>query len=79
METIKIVHTNDLHSHFENYPKLARFIKKSRKQSDADNFYLFDIGDAMDRAHPLTEATNGQANITWMNQQKYDAATIGNN
>ncbi|WP_125771723.1 bifunctional metallophosphatase/5'-nucleotidase [Companilactobacillus furfuricola] len=79
METIKIVHTNDLHSHFENFPKITRFIKKSRKESDADQFYLFDIGDAMDRAHPLTEATDGAANIEWMNQQKYDAVTIGNN
>ncbi|WP_125707268.1 bifunctional metallophosphatase/5'-nucleotidase [Companilactobacillus zhongbaensis] len=79
METIKIVHTNDLHSHFENFPKIARFIKKSRKKSTADQFYLFDIGDAMDRAHPLTEATDGSANIEWMNQQNYDAATIGNN
>ncbi len=79
METIKIVHTNDLHSHFENFPKLARFIKKSRKNSKADEFYLFDIGDAEDRAHPLTEATDGAANIEWMNRQKYDAATIGNN
>lgn len=79
METIKIVHTNDLHSHFENFPKISRFIKKSRKNSKADEFLLFDIGDAMDRAHPLTEATDGQANIEWMNRQKYDAATIGNN
>lgn len=79
METIKIVHTNDLHSHFENFPKITRFIKKSRKKSSTDEFYLFDIGDAMDRAHPLTEATDGSANIKWMNQQHYDAATIGNN
>lgn len=79
METIKIVHTNDLHSHFENFPKLARFIKNSRKNSSANQFYLFDIGDAMDRAHPLTEATDGAANIKWMDQQGYDAATIGNN
>lgn len=40
---------------------------------------MFDIGDAEDRAHPLTEATDGQANIKWMNEQHYDAATIGNN
>lgn len=79
METIKIVHTNDLHSHFENYPKIQRFIADSRKNLTADEFYLFDIGDAMDRAHPLTEATDGKANIEWMNQQHYNGATIGNN
>ncbi|MFC6177755.1 bifunctional metallophosphatase/5'-nucleotidase [Companilactobacillus huachuanensis] len=79
MEKIQIVHTNDLHSHFENFPRLERFIKQSRQNSQADDFYLFDIGDAMDRAHPLSEATNGQANIEWMNPLHYDAATIGNN
>ena len=79
MEKIQIVHTNDLHSHFENFPRVARFIEDSRKNSVADDFYLFDIGDAMDRAHPLTEATNGQINISWMNSLHYDAITIGNN
>ncbi|WP_334331595.1 bifunctional metallophosphatase/5'-nucleotidase [Companilactobacillus sp. HBUAS59544] len=79
MEKIQIVHTNDLHSHFENFPRIARFIENSRNTSIADDFYLFDVGDAMDRAHPLTEATNGKANIEWMNQLHYDAATIGNN
>lgn len=79
MEQIQIVHTNDLHSHFENFPRVARFIDESRQKSLADEFYLFDIGDASDRAHPLTEATNGQANIEWMNPLHYDAVTIGNN
>lgn len=79
MEKIQIVHTNDLHSHFENFPRVKRFIEQSRQTSSADDFYLFDLGDAMDRAHPLSEATNGQANIEWMNPLHYDAATIGNN
>ena len=79
MEKIQIVHTNDLHSHFENFPKIKRFIEQSRTASTADEFYLFDIGDEMDRAHPLSEATNGQANIEWMRPLHYDAATIGNN
>ncbi|CAJ1186001.1 5-nucleotidase 2,3-cyclic phosphodiesterase related esterase [Companilactobacillus paralimentarius DSM 13238 = JCM 10415] len=79
MEKIQIVHTNDLHSHFENFPRVSRFIEQTRQNSTADDFYLFDIGDAMDRAHPLSEATNGQANIAWMNPLHYDAATIGNN
>jgi len=79
MEKIQIVHTNDLHSHFENFPRVERFIKQSRQNTPADDFYLFDLGDAMDRAHPLSEATDGQANIEWMNPLHYDAATIGNN
>ncbi|WP_369346894.1 hypothetical protein [Apilactobacillus ozensis] len=38
-----------------------------------------DLGDAMDRAHPLTEATDGKANVNLMNELNYDAVTIGNN
>ncbi|WP_125715225.1 bifunctional metallophosphatase/5'-nucleotidase [Companilactobacillus kedongensis] len=79
METIKIIHTNDLHSHFENFPRVKRFIEDKREKNSADEFYLFDIGDAMDRAHPLTDATDGQANIEWLNSLNYDGATIGNN
>ncbi|WP_129045271.1 bifunctional metallophosphatase/5'-nucleotidase [Companilactobacillus metriopterae] len=79
MEKIQIVHTNDLHSHYENFPRIKRYINDSRKESKADDFLLFDIGDSMDRAHPLTEATNGHSNIEWMNQFNYDAVTIGNN
>ncbi len=26
METIHILHTNDLHSHFENWPRMRRFL-----------------------------------------------------
>ena len=43
MEKIQIVHTNDLHSHFENFPRLERFINQSRQNSQADDFYLLDI------------------------------------
>jgi 5''-nucleotidase/2'',3''-cyclic phosphodiesterase and related esterases len=28
MEKIQIVHTNDLHSHFENFPRVSRFIEQ---------------------------------------------------
>ena len=33
----------------------------------------------MDRSHPLSDATEGQANIKLMNEFNYDAITIGNN
>lgn len=73
------MHTNDLHSHFENFPKIKRYIENKRANHTEDEFYLFDIGDAMDRANPLSEASDGQANISWMNSMHYNAATVGNN
>lgn len=46
---------------------------------NGEEVLLFDIGDACDRVHPLTEATNGKANIELLNQVPFDAVTIGNN
>lgn len=81
MQKLKLIHTNDLHSHFENFPKIERFINSKRAEAKTNNedFLLVDIGDFMDRQHPLTEATDGKANVEWLNKLHYDFATIGNN
>lgn len=80
-QTIHIYHTNDLHSHFENWPQISTYLKKQRlaNRGNGEEYFLFDIGDHVDRFHPLTEATSGKANIKLLNQLKYDAVTIGNN
>lgn len=76
-ETIHLMHTNDMHSHFENWPRIQRFLLE--KQQNYTQSYTFDIGDAIDRLNPLTDATMGQGNIHFMNAVHYDAVTIGNN
>lgn len=79
MEKIRIIHTNDLHSHFENWPKIRRFIEERQKTPENETVVTVDLGDFADRWHPLTEATDGQANVEIMNQVHYNLATIGNN
>lgn len=80
VEEITLLHTNDLHSHFENWPKIRRFLQKEQAESSSDkSVFTVDLGDFVDRWHPLTEATDGVANIDLMNSVNYDAATIGNN
>lgn len=79
MEKIRILHTNDLHSHFEHFPKIGRYLHQIQSNPDADEVYTFDAGDFMDRWHPLTDATDGQINIKLMNNFHYTAGTIGNN
>lgn len=79
MEQLRILHTNDLHSHFEHFPKIGRYLQKAQADNSVDDVYTFDAGDFMDRSHPLTDATEGQANIKLMNGFNYDAITIGNN
>lgn len=81
LETVHLYHTNDLHSHFENWPAIVQFLKKKKEQHDQqdEEMILLDIGDHADRFHPITEATRGKANVTLLNKMKYDAVTIGNN
>ncbi|MDF7683629.1 bifunctional UDP-sugar hydrolase/5'-nucleotidase [Lactobacillus sp. ESL0679] len=79
METLRILHTNDLHSHFEHFPKIGRYLKTAQQDQSVDQVFTFDAGDFMDRSQPLTDATYGQANIDLMNSFNYDAITIGNN
>lgn len=81
MKKLHIYHINDLHSHFDNWPRIRRFLleKKAFHEKNGEEILLFDIGDACDRVHPLTEATNGKANIALLNQIPFDAVTIGNN
>ncbi|MFF2446809.1 bifunctional metallophosphatase/5'-nucleotidase [Neobacillus sp. NPDC058068] len=81
METIHIYHTNDVHSHLENWPRIAQFLlkEKERHLQTEEEVFLFDIGDFLDRWHPYTEATKGQGNIALLNECQYTAVTIGNN
>lgn len=79
MEQIRIIHTNDLHSHLEKWPKIRRFIQERQQPAVNESVITVDLGDFSDRWHPLTEATNGKENVLLMNQVNYDFATIGNN
>src|SRR5690625_1422849 len=80
-ETIHFYYTNDLHSYFDHWAQVATFIKTKRLQSEERNesSWTVDIGDHMDRVHPITEATMGKANVELLNGAGYDLATIGNN
>jgi 2',3'-cyclic-nucleotide 2'-phosphodiesterase (5'-nucleotidase family) len=81
LETIHLYHTNDLHSHFENWPSIVQFLKnrKEAHEQEKEEMVLLDIGDHADRFHPITEATKGKANVELLNKLQYDAVTIGNN
>lgn len=80
-EKIHIYYTNDLHSHFEHWPRVATFLKEERSKREGENKsnWLVDIGDHIDRVHPIAEAFMGKANVALMNDLQYDFVTIGNN
>jgi 5'-nucleotidase len=76
-----IFHTNDLHSHFNNWPKIATYIKMQHRECTykQEEFITLDIGDHADRSHVITEGTDGKGNVQLLNQLDYDYVTIGNN
>ncbi|MBM7609245.1 2',3'-cyclic-nucleotide 2'-phosphodiesterase (5'-nucleotidase family) [Lysinibacillus composti] len=81
LETIHIYHTNDIHSHFEYWPRMQSFIKKQRIENakKGEPSFLFDVGDHLDRSNIYTEATLGKGNVKLLNEAQYDVVTIGNN
>lgn len=81
LESIRIYHTNDIHSHFGDWTKIHRYVRERRREVEASgaHCFVFDIGDHVDRSHPYTEATYGKGNIQALNEAQYDAVTIGNN
>lgn len=74
-----LLHTNDLHSHFEQMPRIASFFKHKRNLVGSDQLLALEIGDHMDRMFAETDGTAGRANVEVMNETGYDAAVLGNN
>lgn len=81
MEFIHIYHTNDLHSHFENWPRIVELIRERKiwHEEEGDTVFLFDIGDHLDLSHPYTEASQGKINTKLLEKEHFTAVTIGNN
>lgn len=77
----EVIFTHDLHSHFENWPKIASKIKELTRirKENGEAYLVVDIGDHLDRAHFITEGSTGQANVALLNEMAYDYVTIGNN
>lgn len=81
IEKFHLYYTNDLHSNFKQWPKVAAFMNKNKakREAQSEDYWLIDIGDHVDRVHPIAEAFMGKANVALMNRLGYDVATIGNN
>lgn len=79
MEKLVILYTNDLHSHFEQMPRIASYIKRKRALAGRDHLLVLDIGDHMDRMRFETDGSGGISNVDVMNETGYEAAVLGNN
>lgn len=80
-EKLYFYYTNDLHSNFDQWPRVAGYLKEKRTERafHGNACWLVDVGDHVDRVHPITEAYKGKANVKLLNDAGYDFVTIGNN
>lgn len=72
---LNILHTNDIHSNYENFSKIVSKIEELRD----DNTILLDAGDFADFKRLELQGTNGLAALELLEYAGYDALTIGNN
>ncbi|MCR8849755.1 5'-nucleotidase C-terminal domain-containing protein [Rossellomorea sp. SC111] len=72
---LKILHTNDVHSHFEAFGRAATLIKEHKDE----NTIVLDGGDFADFKSIELQGTKGMAAIELLQSVGYDALTIGNN
>ncbi|MCA1060697.1 5'-nucleotidase C-terminal domain-containing protein [Rossellomorea aquimaris] len=72
---LKIIHTNDVHSHFDAFKRAATLIKEHKDE----NTIILDGGDFADFKSIELQGTRGMAAIELLQSVGYDALTIGNN
>ncbi|RLQ97490.1 bifunctional metallophosphatase/5'-nucleotidase [Falsibacillus albus] len=72
---LTIIHTNDLHSHFENFTRAASWIRTNK----TEHTLVLDGGDFADFKSIELQGTRGIAAIELLESVGYDAITIGNN
>ena len=72
---LKILHTNDIHSNFENFSKIVTMFAQHKDE----HTLILDGGDFADFKSIELQGTKGIAAIELLQEAGYDALTIGNN
>ncbi len=72
---LKILHTNDIHSNYENFSKI---VSKINEVKDEDTIIL-DAGDFADFKRMELQGTDGMAAVELLQFAGYDAIAVGNN
>ncbi|GKU27519.1 bifunctional metallophosphatase/5'-nucleotidase [Clostridium folliculivorans] len=72
---LNILHTNDIHSNFENFSKISTKIKELKDE----NTIVLDAGDFADFKRMELQGTNGLAALELLESAGYDAIAVGNN
>lgn len=76
---LMLLHTNDIHSHFEAASRIAAYVDLVRSSVGDEHLLVLDCGDFLDRVSLETEGTDGFVNRSLLERIGYDAVLIGNN
>ena len=74
-QTIRIYHTNDVHSRFTQFARVVAYVKENKHPEDM----FLDGGDMCDLTHLIVEGTGGKGAIRIMQEAGIDAIAVGNN
>lgn len=72
---LTILHTNDIHSRYENFAKAVTLLKRYKKEDSL----ILEGGDFADFRAIELQGTKGEAALDLLEYAGYDALTIGNN
>lgn len=72
---LQILHTNDIHSNFENFAKVTTKINELKNE----NTVILDAGDFADFKRIEVNGTKGMVAVDLLETANYDAISIGNN
>ncbi len=72
---LTILHTNDIHSNYENFSKIVTKINELKDS----NTLVLDVGDFADFKRIELQGTDGLAAMELLEYAGYDALTVGNN
>lgn len=80
-ETLTILHTNDLHGHYDLALRQSALIKKRKLEllRQGENVIVLDGGDHMDMSMNECLATSGYIHLEMLSTTGYDAMSVGNN
>ncbi len=79
--TITLVHTNDLHSHFDQWPYTAAVVKRELARAAAAGHpaIYMDAGDHVDMSERTSYGTRARVNLRLLSDLGCCAYTLGNN
>jgi 5'-nucleotidase len=80
-KTLTLLHTNDLHAHYDNATRVSAYIKARRAELEAngEKVLLLDGGDHLDMSQLDCIGTTGQLSLDLLTNIGYHAMTAGNN